>query len=433
MKEMNRIALLFPGQGSQYVGMGKRLYDEYEVARETFEEANDVLGFDLKGLCFHGDLSELSQTENTQPALLTASVAAYRVYMEQIGIQPLLAAGHSLGEYSALVCSGALTFAEALKIVRLRGQYMQQASLAGIGKMASISQYPLDEIEQLCHFASTSEQQVRIACYNSPSQSVISGHASAVQQVAAEAAKAGAKVIELNVSAAFHSSLMEEAEAKLKAELQKYTFNKPNWPIISNVTGLPYMESADVAELLTRQMVYPVLWNQSMDYLQKQAIAVTIELGPKKVLTNLLKASLHNGSSLQAMALESKEEVEMIKQALHKSGASKPAGEKEIPGLAVIASCIAAAVSTKNRNWDSQAYQTGVAQPYREVKRMYELLESNKQEPSAEQIQLAIRMLQTVLETKKAPVEQQQAMMAKIKERAALFGAREVKEAVGVC
>ncbi len=284
---MKKIALLFPGQGSQYIGMGKKLNDNFKCAKEVYEEANDAIGFDLRGLCFEGDMEELTKTENTQPAIMTASVAAFRVYQEEIGVEPLFMAGHSLGELSALTCSGAINFSNAIKLVRQRGRFMQEAVPVGIGGMSAISGADTVDIEDECKKVSEDGNIVVISNYNSPDQIVISGNKAAVEGAGEKLKERGAKVIPLKVSAPFHSPLMKPAADKFGEELMKYSYNDPRFPVISNVTALPYDGAHSIRENLTMQITSPVQWIRSMKYLESCGVEMLIELGPKKVLKNL--------------------------------------------------------------------------------------------------------------------------------------------------
>jgi [acyl-carrier-protein] S-malonyltransferase len=285
---MKKIALMFPGQGSQYIGMGKKLYDNFECVRKVYEEANDTIGFDLKGLCFEGDMEELTKTENTQPAILTTSVAMFRVYQEEIGIEPAFMAGHSLGELSALTCSGAIRFSDAVKLVRQRGKFMQEAVPIGIGGMAAISGADISDIEAECKNASKDGNIVAISNYNSYDQIVISGHKAAVESAGEALKEKGVKVIPLKVSAPFHSPLMKPAADRFKDELKKYCYDGPRCHVISNVTALPYEGAESIQDNLIKQITSPVQWIKSMEYLESNGVEMFIELGPKKVLKNLV-------------------------------------------------------------------------------------------------------------------------------------------------
>ena len=282
------IAFLFPGQGSQSVGMGKDLYDRYPSARGTFEEADEAVGTKLSQLCFEGPEEQLKRTENTQPAILTVSVAAWRV-LDEKGIKPAFAAGHSLGEYSAHVASGTISFADAVQTVRNRGKYMQEAVPVGTGAMAAILGMGLDAVGEICA-AAAQGQVCEPANINSPEQIVISGDAAAVERGVKIAQERGAKrAIILPVSAPFHCSLMKPAQERLAADLQQLKFSAPKVPVVSNVYARPVEEAAAAREALVRQVTGSVRWSESMQWLIQHGVQTFVEVGPGKVLCGLMR------------------------------------------------------------------------------------------------------------------------------------------------
>lgn len=394
------IALLFPGQGSQYIGMGKSLTEEFPVARRTFEEADEVLKIKLSSLCFEDESSKLTRTEYTQPALLTASVAAYRVYMDEIGLQPDYAAGHSLGEFAALTCSGAISFADTLQIVRHRGLLMQEVDPNGLGVMTAIGQADRKRAEELCVQISTKEKPVVIGCYNAPEQLVLSGHQEAVNKVAERLGTEGVTINPLKVSSSFHSPMMKPAADQFNKILSTYSFSPGDYPVISNVTALPH-ESDHLMELLTRQMTEPVRWQESIEYLQLQNVKIAIELGPKQVLQNVMKKIT---DSIITVSLGEASDIPKAKGVFNR--------EDTEPSF--IGKCLAIAVATKNRNWDNEAYRTGVIEPYQKVKQLAMQLDQTKQAPTREQIAGALLMLRSVFETKKTPLSEQQKRMKQL-------------------
>jgi [acyl-carrier-protein] S-malonyltransferase len=283
-----KTAFIFPGQGSQYAGMGKSLADQFAVAREAFEEADHALGFPLSQLCFEGPAEALQLTENTQPALLTVSVAAYRV-LEQQGLKPDYVAGHSLGEYSALVAAGSLAFADAVRLVRKRGQYMQQAVPSGVGAMAALLKLPEGKLDAILTEAAQGEV-VSAANLNSPDQIVIAGHAGAVGR-AAELAKAGGakRAIMLPVSAPFHCSLMQPAQERLAADLDAIEFRDLAVPLVNNWQARLIHTGAEAREGLFQQVPNPVRWLESIQMLTSAGATRFIETGAGGVLTGLLR------------------------------------------------------------------------------------------------------------------------------------------------
>lgn len=282
------MAMIFPGQGSQAPGMGKELAEKFPVARQVFEEADDALGFAISRLCFEGPAEELQLTENTQPAILTTSVAAFRAARESGLPEPSFVAGHSLGEYSALVAAGVMDLADAVRTVRARGQYMQQAVPVGTGAMAAVIGGELSAIENACREAA-GDQICSVANSNSPSQVVIAGNTEAVDR-AIELLKGVAKrVIKLNVSAPFHCALMRPAQEKLGGHLARLTFNAPAMPVVTNVDARVTTAEDKLCDALLRQVSAPVRWLESMQLLINERVETFIEIGPGKVLSGLMR------------------------------------------------------------------------------------------------------------------------------------------------
>lgn len=281
-------AFVFPGQGSQYPGMGKDVAEKYPEARAVFNDADAVLGYPLSRLCFEGPDEALRLTENTQPAILTVSVALFRV-LEVHGLLPDFVAGHSLGEYSALVAAGALDFKEAVKLVQLRGRYMQEAVPVGGGAMLAVLGLEIEAVEASCREAST-KGIVELANLNSPGQVVIAGEREAVEAAGELMRKKGARrVIPLAVSAPFHSSLMKPAENRLREALEKVTFRDLSFPLVNNVDAGIITKGQDAAEGLIRQMSSSVLWIRDVEVMVEQGVDSFFEVGPGRVLSGLIR------------------------------------------------------------------------------------------------------------------------------------------------
>jgi len=286
---MTQFAFVFPGQGSQTVGMLTELAATYPLVEETFREASDALGYDLWQLVSQGPAEELNKTWQTQPALLTASVAVYRVWQQQGGEQPALMAGHSLGEYSALVCAGVLNFADAVKLVELRGKLMQEAVPEGTGAMQAIIGLDDAAIRKACE-ESAQGQVVSPVNFNSPGQVVIAGNKEAVERAGAACKAAGAKrALPLPVSVPSHCALMKPAADKLAVALESITFNAPAVPVINNVDVKAETDAAAIRHALVRQLYSPVRWTESVEAMAAQGVTQLLEMGPGKVLTGLTK------------------------------------------------------------------------------------------------------------------------------------------------
>jgi [acyl-carrier-protein] S-malonyltransferase len=285
---MKPVAFIFPGQGSQYVGMGKELWDNFSTAREVFEEADDGLHFPISSLCFKGPEEALKLTENTQPAVLTMSIAALRILHTEKGTTPEFTAGHSLGEYSALVASGAIAFSDAVKIVRLRGKFMQEAVPVGEGAMAAVLGMEREQLETLCEEISSGEV-LTPANFNCPGQIVIAGHAKAVARAIERIKQEGKKAVLLPVSAPFHSPLMKPAGERLEKALEEISLRDLKVPVMTNVEAEVNTLKERVRGLLVAQVSSPVRWEESMRKMIEKGIERVLEIGPGKVLSGLMK------------------------------------------------------------------------------------------------------------------------------------------------
>ena len=302
------VAFLFPGQGAQTVGMGKDLYDAVPAAKAIFDEADQALGFPLSQLCFEGPMETLTQTINTQPAILTASVAAYEAARDALqakGLTPSFTAGHSLGEYSALVAAGSMTFTDAVKLVRERGRLMQAAGDEREGAMAAVMGMPEDQLQAICE-----ANGVDMANLNSAEQIVISGSKEGIEAAQKAAEEGGARrVVPLTVSAAFHSSLMDPAVPGMRTALESASISAPTYPVIGNVTAQPLETADEITDELARQIRSSVQWFRTVEYLRDNGVTMFVEIGPGKVLTGLVKRTFAEAEVMNIGTLEELEEL----------------------------------------------------------------------------------------------------------------------------
>ncbi|NAX45241.1 MULTISPECIES: ACP S-malonyltransferase [unclassified Vibrio] len=307
---MSKFAIVFPGQGSQSVGMLAELGQQYDVIQQTFAEASEVLGYDLWALVQNGPVEDLNQTSRTQPAVLASSVALWRLW-QNLGLdQPALLAGHSLGEYSALVCAGVVDFKQAIKLVELRGQLMQEAVPAGVGAMSAIIGLDDELIAKACEEAAQGEV-VSPVNFNSPGQVVIAGNKDAVERAGQLCKEAGAKrALPLPVSVPSHCALMKPAADKLAVALQSIEFNAPQIPVINNVDVIAEIDPAKIKDALVRQLYSPVRWTECVQLMSEQGIEKLLEVGPGKVLTGLTKRII---KSLESAAVNDIASLDAVK------------------------------------------------------------------------------------------------------------------------
>ncbi len=393
---MKRIVFLFPGVGSQYVGMSKSLYDNFKIFRETIEEAGEVLKMDLPGMCFlPTKKEELNKLENSQSALLAFSTASYRVYMQEIGIQPHYCMGHSLGEYSALCSAGVIQFPDALRLVKQRGLIVNEVAASIEGTMAWVVNLETKVVEDVCRETFKEGQEIYVSAYDSPNQTSISGRTETLMKVARELEKKGAIVYPLKLGGPFHCPLMKEAAEKMISILQQYKYGQPKCSVIANRNALPYKDAESVVDNLSLQLISPIRWKTSVDYLKDQGVEIAIEMGPKNVLKFLVEK---NTDSIGVYTTDNDQDLKFINDELI-------IGKEE--HLSIIGKCLGAAVSTKNRNSNSDEYEEKIVKPYKRVESFYKKFAANGHCPGENHVKEAIQMLRSVLAVKKVPQQEQ--------------------------
>ncbi|MCM3746394.1 ACP S-malonyltransferase [Paenibacillus pasadenensis] len=395
---MEKMAFLFPGQGSHFVGMSKGLYDQYEIVKQTFQEASDVLGYDLAKLCFDGPLSELSKAKNSQPAILVSSVASFRVYMQELGIVPQFLAGHSLGEYAAFTCAGAIRFADAVQLLHERGQLTDEVAASGVGAMSIVDGVDRKLVEQECQAMMQDGRQVWVSCYNSPNQTAISGDSDAVMELEDRLANHGGLATPLLASAPFHCSYMQPMADKLLDKLNRLPYGFFKYPVITNRNAEPTAHPDKVAHNLGLHLTQPVQWERTMNYFKHKGVTLAIEMGPKNVLTNMVKA---NVDGIEALCYGAKEDRKKIEQIL----SAYPGLRKHIP--TIVTRSMAAAVATPNRNWDNEVYQEKVVKSYRAIQEIQDRLEETGSKPSLAEMRQSLDLLKVILDTKQVTEEEQ--------------------------
>lgn len=401
------IAVIFPGSGSQYVGMVRTLFQQYPTIRKTFQEANDALGFDLTRICLQGNTIQLNKIQNMLLTIYTTSVAFFRLYMEELGVPPLYLTGHSLGEYSALTCSGALPFEDGLQIVRYRCEIAEEVAKEQEGVMTILKNVTPSLVERECQAVSTQGAVVTVACYNSPTQVMISGNEKAVMEAEKRILnhEEKAQIVPIIGGAPYHSPLMRSKADELKDKLSQLKWREIQWPVISNVDALPYPSKEEITNILTLQLYSPVQWEKTIRFLQNHQVTIAIEMGPKNILKNLLK---ENTDRITPFSFDEKLDRKTLFSMFQKvdTALDEDKKNKEIR-LKAITMCLTHAVSTRNNNLDSDEYDAKAVTLYEDVKKMKDNLKENSLKPTDEQVIHALEMLDCIFQTKKTPNSEQ--------------------------
>ncbi len=413
---MKEYAIAFPGQGSQYIGMGKDLYTHNKVARETFDEACDILGYDLCKLCFEGDINELLKNDIVQPAILTTSVASYRVLMQEAQQKPVYLLGDSLGEISALVCSGAIDFKDAVKISHKREKLMGSAVIEN-GYMIAIMGLGLSIIEDICHNISGKNHIVEVSNVNSDEQIVISGNNKAVDKAVEQLKKLGGRVMRINTTNPFHCSLMNPVKQELLEELLQYTYYPFQYPVIANLNALPYKDKNDIPHYLSQQLVKTVRWKESIEYISDQNIRYIIEMKPQTVIRNLL---MTNNLNVDVYSYDDNSDRAYIEKIITSIGNCISNNTKENRND-LIKLCISSIASTKNSNWIQEDYQKNVVETYNKLICIQRNLSCDNCGANYEEMDMSLKLLLRALKAKKISADKQYLLIKELLYKTGLF------------
>ncbi|MGN7759932.1 ACP S-malonyltransferase [Paenibacillus sp. 22594] len=422
MNNQADLALLFPGSGAQYKGMMRSLYESSRMVQDTLHEADDILGFELSRLMMEGSTVKLNRIGHMLPAICVASVAHYRLYREQGGPLPAYMAGHSLGEYSALICSGALSFRDGLMLVRFRARLAEEVMEATGGAMSIMKSVDPAQVALLCLELQAEGQEVSIACHNSRSQIAVSGQDAALAELEQRVTEAStyAQISHLIGSAPYHCALMQPRAAEMTEELLKYNWSLPACQLLSNVTGRPYTSIQDMQELLAQQLYKPVLWQNSIMYLLENGVRTFIEMGPQNILKTLMPEI---SEQTRVYAHDEKLDRMTIRNLVaassatpvprHKAETSPPAADLRLKAISM---CLTHAMTTRNNNQADTSDMPSL-ELYTQVKQMKHELDQGEIVLGEEHVALAISMLQAVFEDKRIPDSERELRWLQIKEK----------------
>ncbi|PSL55788.1 [acyl-carrier-protein] S-malonyltransferase [Saccharothrix carnea] len=413
---MKDLVIVFPGQGSQFAGMGKKWFDGHESVRDRFAQASDIVGYSLADLCFTAPPAEVTRTRYAQVSLLVLSYAMYEVMTEGRKIPVSSMTGHSLGEITALAAAGALSFEDAVRLVKVRGEAMESCVAEGGTGMIAAVRMPVTDVEKCVEDFNSAGHTVQVANYNAETQTVLSGTVDDLKGMTAHLEDRGAKVVKLNVAGAFHSTFMANALPEYTKALDAVEFAEPAVPVYSNVTGEVYESPEAIREALAVQLTSPVRWSAIVSSLVERKAAVWIEVGPKQVLKKMLTGAVGSG---EVYSLD--EEPEQVHAVLDQLVELK----KREPGL--VGLFLGAAAATRNRNFDAEEYDEGVVASYRKLQ---ELAKLDPEALTDEQKQTALDLLLTIMRTKRVPEDEQLDRVESILRRTGDVGLRTIAGAL---
>lgn len=403
-----RVGIVFPGQGSQYIGMGKKLYDRYDCVKKIFAEASEILGYDIQNLCFYGDSTTLQNSEYTQPAIFTVSYAAYLAFISEFCIMPACLAGHSMGEITALVCADAIDFRQGLQIIRKRGRFMQE-SASNIGGMYAVINMKKEELELECQRASNEKDFVTISNFNSSQQYTISGSYCVLEKVIPSIKDKGGIAIPLKVSGPFHSMYMKKSAEEFSVFLDAYIFKTPGYPIISNITGKEYDINTNIKDTLVKQIYSPILWGKCIQSMLEKDLDMMIELGPKNVLTKLIKQQTNQ---VKVFASDQEKELKEFYKMIGDSYGNYDNDVTRIDGL--VRHCLKHAVCIRNNGEDETEYEQKFRIPYTEIKMKYFMHKERGELIPLELAKDAVEMLKDACRVKKVSKEDEENLLVDI-------------------
>lgn len=395
---MKKIAMVFPGQGSQYIGMGESFYKNYMICRQTYEEASDVSGIDLAKLCFQDSVIRINQIEEMQLAVTTTNVAIARAYFDEYGVAPQFAMGHSVGEYAALTIAGAISFADVIKILQYRGKLLKDSLKQGLGTMVIAENIDKETVSNILN-SNGWTKDVFIAAYNSPKQLLLSGKEKEMDQLFELLLDENARITPLLSSPPMHSPLLLPYEEDFKNFLAGIRYYPFRFPIISNLYGKPFSDPNKIPEILSKHLTHPVLWEDSVECCKKYGIDMVIEAGPKNLLINLLKEL---APDMDFYCFGQKKDREYLSEEF----TNEPNYKKDVPEF--LGRCLGIAVSVQNHNFNSTEYEKGVNEPYRQLKKMQENVREAGGKLTQEDMAKAIRLLRGIFDTKQVPKEEQE-------------------------
>jgi [acyl-carrier-protein] S-malonyltransferase len=394
---MKKIAIVFPGQGAQYTGMGESFYKNYMICRQTYEEASEESGIDIAKLCFSDSIIKLNRIEEMQLAVVTTDVAIARAYFNEYGVPPQFCLGHSVGEYAALTCAGAVTFADTIKILKYRGKLLRDSYEKNTGVMVVVENIDKETAGKLIAEHNL-QASVFIASYNSSRQILVSGREKETEQFQEILLDANARITPLLSSPPMHSPLLQPYADDFRDFLEGIRFYPFRFPVISNLTGRPFSDPAKIPEILSKHLTNPVLWEKSVECCGKYGVNLMIEAGPKNLLINLLRDIVPN---MTLLCYGQKKDRELINEEFSGDANYK----KDVPEF--LGRCLGIAVSTKNSNPDSARYEEGVVAPYRQLKKMQETIREAGNRLTREDMSKALKMLKQILDTKQVDIDEQ--------------------------